>query len=241
VRPEKTPGTRPTDSVGSPRDKYKTLNQIVAEQLTDDIVVGDLEPGRKLSEPELATAYGVSRGPVREALRLLDGDGLVRIVPGKGATVAALSREEIVETYDIRIELEGLGARIGMKHITRPQIDRMGKILEGMKASIDSRVDWLKQNDEFHMTLYEASGMAQLCDIVGKLMIKTRPYQYSYLSSPKTMLGTHKEHIPLYNAIRRSDIEMVEEITRSHLRRGADVIIGTASFGVDVRAPRDSS
>ena len=79
-------------SIGSnrPRDRYRTLNQIVVEQLTDEIVTGNLAPGRKLSEPGLAATYGVSRGPVREALRILEGNGLVRIVTGKGATVAKL-------------------------------------------------------------------------------------------------------------------------------------------------------
>ena len=74
---------------GRPRDKYRTLNQIVAEQLTDEIVTGSLAPGTKLNEPEVAATYGVSRGPVREALRILEGNGLVRIVTGKGATVTS--------------------------------------------------------------------------------------------------------------------------------------------------------
>jgi DNA-binding GntR family transcriptional regulator len=212
-----------------PRDRYKTLHQIVVEQLTDEIVTGNLVPGRKLSEPELAAVYGVSRGPVREALRILEGHGLVRIVPGKGATVTKLTRDEIVETYDIRVELEGLGARIGMRHVDAPAIESMGMVLEDMGQALDSAAGWIKLNDEFHMILYEASGMAQLCDIISTLMMKTRPYQYAYLSSRETLVMTHGEHLPLYEAIRRGDTESVEQITRAHLRRGAEAMIEMAS------------
>jgi DNA-binding GntR family transcriptional regulator len=213
---------------GTPRDRYKTLNQMVAEQLTDDIVTGGLPPGTKLSEPELAAAYGVSRGPVREALRLLEGNGLVRIVPGKGATVTKLTPDEIVETYDIRVELESLGARIGLRHVDNAAIEEMGRILEEMGNTLDSPADWIKLNDKFHLLLYQASGMSQLCDIISTLMIKTRPYQYVYLTPRETLVMTHQEHVPLYEAIRRGDAEAVDQITRSHLRRGAEAMIRMA-------------
>jgi DNA-binding GntR family transcriptional regulator len=218
-------------SVGasSPRDKYRTLHQIVVEQLTDEIVTGNFPPGRKLSEPELAAMYGVSRGPVREALKVIEGNGLVRIIPGKGATVTKLTRDEIVETYDIRVELEGLGSRIGMRHVDDAAVERMGVVLEEMGGALDSPADWMKLNDEFHMTLYGTSGMTQLCDIILTLMMKTRPYQYAYLSPRETLLMTHREHLPLFDAVVRRDTETVEEITRAHLRRGAEAMIEMAS------------
>jgi DNA-binding GntR family transcriptional regulator len=222
------PTTLSAGRVGTPRDRYKTLNQMVAEQLTDDIVTGGLPPGTKLSEPELAAAYGVSRGPVREALRLLEGNGLVHIVPGKGATVTKLTPDEIIETYDIRVELESLGARIGLRHIDNAAIEEMGRILEEMGNTLDSPADWIKLNDKFHLLLYQASGMAQLCDIISTLMIKTRPYQYVYLTPRETLVTTHQEHVPLYDAIRRGDADAVDQITRSHLRRGADAMIRMA-------------
>ncbi|HWB22453.1 MAG TPA: GntR family transcriptional regulator [Gaiellaceae bacterium] len=205
------------------------MHQIVVEHLTDEIVTGNLPPGTKLSEPGLAATYGVSRGPVREALKLLEGNGLVRIVPGKGATVTKLTRDEIVETYDIRVELEGLGARIGMRHVDDPATENMGIVLEEMGNALDSPAEWMKLNDEFHMTLYATSGMTQLCDIILALMMKTRPYQYAYLSPKETLLMTHAEHVPLFEAVRRRDAETVEEITRAHLRRGAEAMIEMAS------------
>lgn len=219
-------------SVGSsrPRDKYRTLNEIVVEQLTDEIVTGNLAPGRKLSEPGLAATYGVSRGPVREALRILEGNGLVRIVTGKGATVTKLTRDEIVETYDIRVELEGLGARIGMRHVDDAAVARMGVVLDEMGEELGSPTGWMKLNDEFHMILYEASEMVQLCDIIWTLMMKTRPYQFAYLSAGDTLVRTHGEHIPLYEAICNRDSASTEVITREHLRRGAEAMIEMASI-----------
>jgi DNA-binding GntR family transcriptional regulator len=97
-----------------------------------------------------------------------------------------------------------------------------------MGNTLDSPADWIKLNDKFHLLLYEASGMSQLCDIISTLMVKTRPYQYVYLAPRETLAMTHQEHVPLYDAIRRGDVEAVDQITRSHLRRGAEAMIRMA-------------
>ncbi|MDX6470373.1 MAG: hypothetical protein QOF75_2176 [Gaiellaceae bacterium] len=224
------------DATATPRDRYKTLNQMVAEQLTDDIVAGNLAPGRKLSEPELAAEYGVSRGPVREALRLLEGNGLVRIVAGKGATVTKLTREEIAETYAIRGELESLGARIGVPRVDRATVDAMGVLLRRMGESVDSPADWIKLNDEFHLLLYRASGMSQLCEIVSALMIKARPYRFAHLTPRETLVGAHTRHIPLYEAISRGDAAAAEELTRAELTRAEAAVTETAAPGDEADA-----
>ena len=110
-----------------------------------------------------------------------------------------------METYDIRVELEGLGARIGMRHLDEAAVARIGDVLEEMGQELDSPADWMKLNDEFHMILYQASEMVQLCDIIWTLMMKTRPYQFAYLSLGDTLETTHLEHPPLFEAIRAGD------------------------------------
>jgi DNA-binding GntR family transcriptional regulator len=216
------------EATATPRDRYKTLNQMVAEQLTDDIVAGHLPPGKKLSEPELAAEYGVSRGPVREALRLLEGNGLVQIVAGKGATVTKLTSAEIVEAYAIRAELESLGARIGVRSIDQATLDEMGVALRRMGESVESPADWIKANDEFHLLLYRASGMWQLCEIVSGLMIKARPYRFAHLTPRETLVAAHTRHIPLYEAICRGDAAVAEKLTRAELTRAQAAVGGTA-------------
>jgi DNA-binding GntR family transcriptional regulator len=207
------------------RAAYRTLHQIVLEHLRDDIVTGVYPPGHKLNEPELAAHYGVSRGPVREALRLLEGQGLVRVVAGKGATVTRLTRAEIAEIYDIRIELEGLGARIGVRHIDDRGLRKMHTLVTRMGKSLGTPLTWIKLNDEFHMTLYEASGRTQLCEIIGDLMIRTLPYVHLYLSTPEILERTHPDHPLLYEAVAAGDESRAEEITRKHLRPGSHEIM----------------
>jgi DNA-binding GntR family transcriptional regulator len=207
-------------AAATPRSRYRTLHQIVLEHLRDDIATGVYPPGYKLNEPELAARYGVSRGPVREALRLLEGPGLVRVVAGKGATVTNLTRPEIAEIYDIRLELEGLGARIGTRHIDEHGLRKMKSIVTRMGKSLDSPLMWIKLNDEFHMTLYQASRMNQLCDMIKDLTERVLPYVHLYISSPQILERTHPDHPLLYEAVAARDEALAEEITRRHLRPG---------------------
>jgi DNA-binding GntR family transcriptional regulator len=208
------------------RTRYRTLQQIVLEHLRDNIATGVYPPGQKLNEPELAAQYGVSRGPVREALRRLEGQGLVRMVPGKGATVTSLTAAEIAEIYDIRIELEGLGARIGTRHIDDAGLRKMKTLVTKMGKALESTLTWIKLNDEFHMTLYQASGMKQLCEIINDLMVRTFPYSHVYLSPPAVLQKTHHpDHPQLYEAVSARDESLAEEITRRHLYVGSREII----------------
>lgn len=211
------------------RSRYRTLHQIVLEQLRDDIVTGVFPPGYKLNEPELAERYGVSRGPVRESLRLLEGPGLVRVVAGKGATVTSFTRADITEIYDIRLELEGLGARIGTRHIDDRGLRKMKTLVTRMGKSLESPLTWVKLNDEFHMTLYRASGMNQLCDMINDLTVRVLPYVHLYISSPETLERTHPDHPLLYEAVAARDEVLAEEITRRHLQPGLREFLELAS------------
>ena len=203
------------------RSRYRTLHQIVLEELRDDIATGVFPPGYKLNEPELAARYGVSRGPIREALRLLEGPGLVRVVAGKGATVTRLTRDEIAEIYDIRLELEGLGARIGTRHIDDRSLRRMKTLVARMGSSLASPLTWIKLNDEFHMTLYQASGMNQLCYLIKDLTDRVLPYVHLYISGPQILEKTHPDHPLLYEAVAARNEALAEKITREHLRPGS--------------------
>jgi DNA-binding GntR family transcriptional regulator len=218
-----------TKSITTTRARYRTLHQIVLEQLRDDIATGVFPPGYKLNEPELAARYGVSRGPVRESLRLLEGPGLVRVVAGKGATVTSLTRADITEIYDIRLELEGLAARIGTRHIDDRGLRKMKGLVTRMGNSLASPLAWIKLNDEFHMTLYRASGMNQLCDLIDDLTIRVLPYVHLYISSPEILEKTHPDHPLLYEAVAARDEVLAEEITRRHLRPGLREFMDLAS------------
>ena len=105
--------------------ELRTLADKVCEQLVTAIVRGDIPPGQKISEPELARTYGISRGPLREAIRHLEGLRLVVRIPHVGARVVSLSPEELVEIYRIREALEGMACRLAAENMSTAEIDSL--------------------------------------------------------------------------------------------------------------------
>ena len=119
----------------------------------------------------------------------------------EGATVTRLTRDEIAEIYDIRLELEGLGARIRDQAYRRPVPPKDEDARRTMGSSLASPLTWIKLNNEFHMTLYQASGMNQLCDLIKDLTDRVLPYVHLYISSPQILEKTHPDHPLLYEAV----------------------------------------
>lgn len=210
------------------RNSYRTLRELVQEALLRDIVRGNLKPGQRVVEAELEERYGVSRGPIREALRALEGQGLIQSRSNKGVFIASLSRAEIQEIYELRIELEGLAARFAATMSLTEQLAKMETLQEEMSKHIDDPHEWLTLNNEFHLTFYRASGRDRLCTYINDLMNAVEPYIHLYLDLPGQLISTHTEHGPLLAAARNGDGALCEEITQAHLRRAAEVIIEMA-------------
>jgi DNA-binding GntR family transcriptional regulator len=205
---------------------FRPLREIVQSQLLRDILSGSLSPGQKLNETHMAQAYGVSRGPVREALRALEGQGLVRFVANRGAVVSRLSRTDVQEIYQIRIELEGLAARLGATRISDEGIDRMRQLVRQMDASTTVTARWLALNNQLHMVLYEAADNSRLCALIGDQMRTLQPYMAYFLEIPGRLLDTHSDHRLLLEAVARHDALQSELITEDHLSRAATIIVG---------------
>jgi len=204
---------------------FRPLREIVQAQLLNDIVRGKLPPGDRLNETRLAHAYGVSRGPVREALRALEGQGLVRFVANKGAVVTRLNSTDVQEIYDIRIELEGLAARFGAARISDQGVARMRRLVERMDASTNASARWLTLNNELHMTLYQASGNARLCALIADQMTTLQPYTTFFLELPGRLMDTHSDHRLLLDAVAHHDAKRSELVTEEHLRRAAAILV----------------
>jgi DNA-binding GntR family transcriptional regulator len=212
-------------ALSSPPPAFRALREIVQSQLLHDILSGSFSPGQKLNETHLAQAYGVSRGPVREALRALEGQGLVRFVANRGAVVSRLSRTDVQEIYQIRIELEGLAARLGATRISDKQIARMRQLVDEMDASTAVSARWLTLNNQLHMVLYEASENARLCALITDQMRTLQPYMAYFLEIPGRLLDTHSDHRLLVDAVARHDANQAELLTEDHLGRAAAIIV----------------
>lgn len=203
------------------RSTHRTLRDAVYEQLVDDIMHARLKPGERITETQLAELYGVSRGPLREALSGLHRQGLVHLSSGKGAVITMLSGQEVREIYEIRIELEALAARLGTQNIKAKQTELMARLLQRMSSASVSNAAWQQLAEEFHLTLYRAANRGRLYELIKKLNDLTVPYQRLYLSSRQDY-HADPDHSLLYDAVIRRDDQTVERITREHLQKAAE-------------------
>lgn len=134
-------------------DNYKPLRDVVFENLREAILEGKLEPGQRLMEVQLAEQLGVSRTPVREAIRKLELEGLVVMLPRKGAYVADVSLKDIIDVLEIRSTLEGLAAYLAADRITEEGVERLKAIAEDFKQSIE-RKDDIETHVDFTVFLF---------------------------------------------------------------------------------------
>lgn len=214
------------------RDRYRTLRELAQEAIFSDIMAGRLKPGEKLIETDLVTRYGISRGPIREAMRALEGQGLLKATSNRGSVVTSLTRSEIIENYEIRIELEGLAARLATPLLSATDLDRLESLVHRMSTGAAPPDEWMSDNQMFHLSIYAASGRSRLISMTRELMEAVHPYIRIFVTNPERLRDTNADHAPLLEALRAGDADEAERITQEHLQRAA-VIIATFVPGED--------
>jgi DNA-binding GntR family transcriptional regulator len=179
------------------------------------IMSGELEPGRLLRQDELATQLGASRTPLREALQRLAQDGLVSL-GRRGATVVAISREDLIELYEMREALETMAAREVARKITPAQTDELEELLERVQASEGE--DWVRLNREFHTRMYGITGKRQLTELIGSLSARADVYVRMLAGSMKRRMDADVEHDDILLALRANDEGAAARMVVEHLR-----------------------
>lgn len=210
-------------------EKESTKSENLTEYLIEAIVEGQLAPGSKISEPELAKQFQVSRGPLREALMRVEGLGLIERIPHIGARVIQLSPTKLVELYAVREALEGMAARLAARNIT--EIERAG--LESLLSTHSTHIDQVEgasyfhqQGDfDFHYRIIQACRNQQLigllCDELYHLL---RMYRYQSPRSHSRPVEALEEHKFILRAIRQRDEELAEMLMRRHISRSRQLI-----------------
>lgn len=182
----------------------KRMSEQIYEQLSDWIMDGTLSAGQKISEDELAQRFGVSRMPVREAIRLLSAKGLVESIPYAGTTVSKLTSREIQEIYLLRSVLEPLAGQKAAEYINAEELDILQNIQRELEKyaelplSLSNSKALYQLNREFHMSLYSASRMNTLLQIIDGLWDKIANIRMrsAYTSTyPKQMRQEHRDYI----------------------------------------------
>jgi DNA-binding GntR family transcriptional regulator len=192
----------------------------VADELREAVLRGAYPPGTRLRQEELAAQYSASRVPVREALRILESEGLVKTVANTGAWIARLSLDECVELYQVRERIEPLLLRYSMPHLTSEQIDRLAQLVEEMRQTSDVE-QFLVLDREFHLGSYAGAATTFLGTTVERLWNTTQHYRRAFtrLLDGESNRILHAEHHMLAAAIREGDSEEAERVLLGHIRR----------------------
>ena len=202
--------------------EVRTLAERVFNQLQDAIVRGELAPGTKITEPGLSKAYGISRGPLREAMRRLETHRLIERVPHVGARVVKLSMQELLELFDVREALESMAARLAARHMTAGEIAGLRQVLAVHEKQADLKSGeayYQREGDlDFHYRIVLGSHnrmlMAILCD---DLYYLVRLYRTQFSASGARPQRAFVEHHRIVDAIEAGDEELAELLMRRHV------------------------
>lgn len=186
-----------------------TLRERVHEHLKGEILANRYPPGSELLEVPLSEELGVSRGPIREALRSLESEGLVEITPRHGAFVTSLSKRDFLEAYQVREALEALGVRLAVPRLTEAGLDALDERLDEMAVHAASGdVDaFFEANAGFHEAFMDASGNRKLVEVYQRLMAQMGPYRRPSALLRGNVERSIAEHRDILVAARARDVE----------------------------------
>ncbi len=202
-----------------PSESMRTSDRVTTS-IRELILSGGLLPGERISQEDLASRFGVSRIPVREALNRLESDGLVVLKPNSGAWVAKLDLAECIEVYKIRELIEPLALSEAARHIDSAEIDRLEQLVVEMSNTDDTET-FLRLDRQFHLASYQPAQMRQLLGIIERFWNTTQHYRRAFTM----LLGCtgswviHTEHRLIIDAIRRRDFDGAAHVLYEHIRR----------------------
>ncbi|MEI7908144.1 MAG: GntR family transcriptional regulator [Verrucomicrobiota bacterium] len=191
----------------------------IRENLEDRIIKGEFQKGERLDEVRLATSFGVSRTPMREALRMLAGSGLVELIPRRGAFARHPGIVELVEMFEVMAELEAICGRLTAKRISPGELAELtvaANACERALAKQDSDA-YYHDNEQFHFLIYQACGNHYLACEAGRLAKRLRPFRRVQLRAPGRMAQSMAEHTLILTAMKAGDAVTAADALRSHV------------------------
>jgi DNA-binding GntR family transcriptional regulator len=215
----------PTTANGEPgRDErvfdHRTLWQRVHDHLRNEIISGSLTPGTELTEVGLAGSFGVSRGPIREALGRLATEGLVTIRPRRGAVVRALSSEEFIEAYQVREAFEMMAVRLAVPKLTDDDLHALERLVDDMveRAKANDVQGFFEANTAFHQRFFDASGNRMLTELYRQLRGQIDRHRLRSLELRGDLLRSVAEHRAILSAATARDVEQAVRLASDHIR-----------------------
>ena len=207
-------------------DAYLPLRDVVFNTLREAILKGDLVAGERLMELQLASKLGVSRTPIREAIRMLEQEGLAITIPRKGAIVAGMTEKDMQDVLEIREALEELSVQVACDKITDEEIAQLGKNMTNFEHSLKTGdLKRMAQADvEFHDVIYQATDNPKLISMLNNLREQMYRYRVEYLKNPENHQQLLDEHEAIYRGILAKDKDAVIDMIRRHISNQVDVV-----------------
>jgi DNA-binding GntR family transcriptional regulator len=218
-------------------NEYLPLRDVVFNTLRQAIITGEFAPGERLMEISLAERLGVSRTPVREAIRKLELEGLVVMIPRKGAEVAKITEKSLQEVLEVRCALEELAVELACQRITEEGKEQLLQSHENFKQAVHNgdNLEIADSDEAFHECIFEQTNNRRLLQIINNLKEQMYRYRMEYVKD----IGYHealiKEHEKMLQAILSGDEQAAREIMRNHIHNQEEIILKTIYHQEDER------
>ncbi|ATW26978.1 GntR family transcriptional regulator [Candidatus Formimonas warabiya] len=208
-------------------ESYKPLREIVFETIREAIISGHLKPGERLMEVQLAEEMGVSRTPVREAIRKLELEAFVVMVPRKGAYVAGISLKDIADVFEVRAAMDSLAAGLAAERITDEELESLERALVSYTESSDQNDldDSVYRDTSFHDIIYQASRNERLIQIVNNLREQIQRFRATSLAFPGRMKIAVDEHKKIVEALSERNIALSQSLAQEHVENAENSML----------------
>ncbi len=208
-------------------DEYLPLRDVVFNTLRRAILKGELKPGERLMEITLADKLGVSRTPIREAIRKLELEGLVVMAPRKGAKVASITERDLNDVLEVRKGMEVLAISLACKRITGEELEKLETIEQSFQKLIESGnlTELAEMDVKFHDTIYQATNNQRLVQLLNNLREQMYRYRMEYLKDIAVRRTLAEEHKAICRALRERDEQQAEEYVSIHIDNQQKAII----------------
>ena len=206
-------------------DEYLPLREVVFHTLRKAIIQGELQPGERLMEVTLANKLGVSRTPVREAIRMLELEGLVVMIPRKGAEVAKITVRDLKDALEVRMAIDSLSVKLACERLD--ENTEIKQACVAFREAVKSKnVQAIVEGDErFHNTIYRASKNQKLITIAMNLREQVYRYRFEYVKDFSYHENLIREHDQITEAILKGDVETAQKIMKEHIYNQEQIVI----------------
>jgi len=210
-------------------NNYKPLREVIFDTLREAIIMGELKPGERLMEVQLAEKMGVSRTPVREAIRKLELEGFVTMVPRRGVQVASLSVKDIIDVLEIRAALDSLATALAAERITNEELKDLKHVNNQFASYVEKEnlQNLIKKDVEFHEIIYRSSRNEKLLQITNNLREQVHRFRVIYMKNQSAHKGLVVEHTEILDAIQAKDAERAAMLARKHIENQEQAILNS--------------